>query len=133
MFFGMSSPSTMLRKVAMARARATETPRAGAFAQEAERRFDGARQGRLGHEPEQQGDHRQPELRTREVVREPPVHGQGHAGPALPGIGHRLEPAAIGGDDRELGRDEERGGQDQQGDGREAERRTYGCRRFMAR
>jgi hypothetical protein len=48
-------------------------------------------------------------------------------------LGPRLQPAAVGGDDRELGRDEERGGQDQQGDSREAERRSYGVRPFTLR
>jgi hypothetical protein len=44
----------------------------------------------------------------------------------------QLEPGPVRRHDRELGRDEERRGQDEQGDGREPERRSYGCRRFMS-
>jgi hypothetical protein len=59
------------------------------------------------------------------------VDRQRHAGAPAPFGRAGLEPAPVGGDDRELGRDEEGGGQDQQRDGTEAERRSYGRPRFV--
>ena len=117
MFFGISSPTTMLSD---GRQREGDghrrRPRRGALAEEAvQRRLDRLRDGRLGDEAEQQRDDREPELRAGQVVREPPVRPTAPCGRRrLPSAARRLEPAAVGGDDRELDRDEERGGQDQQ-------------------
>ena len=61
-----------------------------------------------------------PELRAREVEREPAAHR--HRGrPRVAPARRAVEPVAVDGDDRELGRDEERRGEDQQQDGQEAE------------
>ena len=73
------------------------------------------------------------ELRARQVERQPPSAPTAAVrAPRLPAAAVDSSRLAVGGDERELGRDEEPGGEDQQEYGREAERGVDGGRRFMA-
>jgi hypothetical protein len=88
--------------------------------------LEDARNRWFGDEAEDERRDRDAELRRREVERQPSQREPGRAGPPVARRGERVDPVAIDGDERELGGDEERRGEDEGSDGAEAERGVQG-------
>jgi hypothetical protein len=83
--------------------------------------FEGRGDGGLGDEADDQRGDGDPELGAREVERQPAERPLCAAGGPAAGGGVELHPISVDGDQRELDRDEEAVGEDQQEDGDEAE------------
>ena len=84
------------------------------------------RDGGLGDEADHQRGDRDPELGAGEVEGQAPQRGRGGAGAAAARLRVELDPIAVDGDERELDRDEEPGGEDEQEYGDEADRGVDG-------